>query len=457
MKRFLIFITLLLLSHSIFSQEIDLELVLDGFYQPLNIQNAGDNRLFIVEKEGKIKIILENGSLSSTPFLNISDKITKNGERGLLGLAFHPQYSQNGYFYINYTDLNGDTKISRFQVNQSNPNLADADSEIIILEYEQHESNHNGGDLLFGPDGYLYISSGDGGEFGDPNHRAQSLDEYLGKILRIDVDNPSAGKNYGIPQDNPFLNIPDANPEIWAYGLRNPWRFSIDHEDNNLWIADVGQADREEINRQPSNAGGINYGWSCFEGSIPFNTTNCPPETDLTFPIAEYTHENGNCSISGGHVYRGSEFPELAGRYFFADYCSGMIASLNPDNSIENHGNFDGKWVAFGQDKNNELYIADISGGKIYKIRSTTTTGISSPEKIDFEIIPNPAEHFIIVTSNSKIDQITIYDIHGREVYKNSFMENSEKIDVYELNSGTYFLKAQFGTKNSSYKKFIIR
>lgn len=454
MKNFYLLLALLFIVPSL-AQEIDLELIQDGLNQPLNIQNARDERLFIVEKTGKIKIILEDGNLLSTPFLDISGQITTQGERGLLGLAFHPEYSSNGYFFINYTDLSGDTQISRFRVNSSNPNIADPNSEISILKFEQPESNHNGGDLVFGPDGYLYISSGDGGEFGDPNHRAQSINEFLGKILRIDIDNPSGGKAYGIPSDNPFINISHARPEIWALGLRNPWRFSIDTEENNIWIADVGQADREEINRQPLNTGGVNYGWRCYEGSIPFNPANCPPDSDLTFPIAEYTHENGNCSITGGHVYRGTEFPELGGRYFFADYCSGIIGSLNEDDSINIHGNFDGRWVAFGQDQNKELYIADIEDGKIYKIKSNGTTAVSDIRKTDFLLFPNPASQSFTISANVKIEKVTIFDIHGR-IFEPS-THNPEEIDISTLQSGVYFVEIQTGDRQTSYRKLVIQ
>lgn len=439
------------------AQEIDLELINEELDQPVNIQHAQDERLFIVEKTGKIQILWEDGSLSSTPFLDISNQITTNGERGLLGLAFHPDYASNGYFYVNYTDVSGDTQISRFQVDSSNPNIADSNSEMPILSYEQHESNHNGGDLLFGPEGYLYISSGDGGEFGDPNHRAQSINELLGKILRIDIDNPSGGKPYGIPNDNPFVNTPDAKAEIWAYGLRNPWRFTIDWEENNIWIADVGQADREEINRQPLNVGGVNYGWRCYEGSIPFNTSNCPPESEMTFPIAEYPHENGNCSITGGHVYRGTEFPGLDGRYFFGDYCSGMIGSINPDDSMEIYGNFVGRWVAFGQDQNHEIYIADIDGGKIYKIKGNGTTGISDSQKIDFRIHPNPASQFFTISSDVEIEKVTIFDIHGRIVFQQAVYQSSEEIDVSEWKTGVYFVKIQSEAHHISFKKLMIQ
>lgn len=452
-----IFIFFAFFTFLIHGQEIDLELFQDGLDEPVGLYHSGDARLFIVEKSGIIKIIRENGQLSSIPFLDISDRVSTEGERGLLGLAFHPDHYDNLYFYVNYTDLNGDTKISRFLADVIDPNISDPRSEEVILEYSQPETNHNGGDIKFGPDGFLYISSGDGGEFGDPNHRAQSITELLGKILRIDVDHPSGGNNYGIPSDNPFVNTPDARPEIWAVGLRNPWRFTIDTEEDMIWIADVGQADREEINRQPLSAGGINYGWRCYEGTLPFNTTDCPPESDLTFPIAEYPHENGNCSITGGQVYRGWKYSDIADHYFFADYCSGMIAVLNPDDEMIELGNFDGNWVAFGEDYTGELYIVDISGGKIFRVKGGETTGIEDIENLEFNIFPNPASESFRISNFEFLEKVEIIDSHGRKIFISDEIPIRETIDVSEFRSGIYFvkIKSQFGS--SEVKKLIIQ
>lgn len=457
MRKYIIFLSITLISFSVRSQNIELELIVDGFDQPLGIQNSGDQRLFIVEKEGKIKIIQEDGTLSSTSFLDVSEKITTNGERGLLGLAFHPAYSENGFFYVNYTDLNGNTRVSRFKVKTSDPNVADPESELEIISYDQPNSNHNGGDILFGPDGYLYISSGDGGQSGDPANRAQSLNEYLGKILRIDVDSPSGEKNYSIPEDNPFVNTPGARPEIWAYGLRNPWRFSIDTEKNNIWIADVGQADREEINRQPLDSAGLNYGWRCYEGSLPFNTTDCPPESELTFPVAEYSHDNGNCSITGGTVYRGMKYADMVGRYFFADYCSGMIAGLNEDDSIHIYGNFDGQWVAIGEDVNKELYIADISGGKIYRIKGEELMGVPAEKEFSPELIPNPTAEFFNIAIDETIEEIQIFDIQGRQIRKISAISKNQRIEVANFNPGLYFVRIKGNANRVATKKLLIQ
>lgn len=450
MKRIILYLTLLLPAFT-FSQSIDLELFKEGFTKPLSLQNAGDDRLFVVEQNGKIKIILSDNTIAPTPFLDISTKISTGGERGLLGLAFHPDYAVNGFFYVNYTDTNGNTVIARYQVS-NNSNEADASSEVVLMNFSQPASNHNGGDLTFGPDGYLYISSGDGGEFGDPNHRAQNLEEYLGKILRIDVDNPSSGKNYGIPSNNPFINSPHAKPEVWAYGLRNPWRFSIDEITNEIWIADVGQAAIEEINRQSLTESGLNYGWRCYEGSQPFNLSGCPNASDLTFPIAEYTHDNGNCSITGGIVYRGSTYPQLQGLYFFADYCSGMIGTVSPDGTMSIVANKSGNWVSFGTDVNDELYIVSISDGKIYKIKDATAAAEEFTEN-KFSIYPNPAQQVFSLSHSDEIKSITLLNTLGQQVLTPRI---SEKINVSMLSAGTYFIRIETHSNQHTVKKLII-
>src|SRR5690606_5710321 len=285
MKK-LLSLLLIFTSGLIFAQNVDIEFFKGDFDDPLSLQHANDERLFVVEQGGLIKTIQGDGTVNATPFLNISGQISNGSEQGLLGLAFHPDYTNNGYFYINYTKPNGDTQVSRFSVDSGNPDLADQNSELPIIGYSQPFPNHNGGNLAFGPDGFLYISSGDGGSGGDPGDRAQSIIELLGKLLRIDVDIPSGGNNYGIPSDNPFAGNPDPGikKEIWAYGLRNPWRFSFDLTENNLWIADVGQGNWEEINRASISEAGLNYGWRCYEGNQPYNTEDCPPQSELTFP-----------------------------------------------------------------------------------------------------------------------------------------------------------------------------
>ncbi len=459
MKKSLLFLLLIFTSFSIFSQEVDIELFKSGFSAPLNLQHANDDRLFVVEQGGKIKIIQSDGTVNSVPFLDISTQISNSNEQGLLGLAFHPDYANNGYFYINYTKTNGDTQVSRFSVDAANPDLADPNSELPIIGYVQPFSNHNGGNLAFGPDGYLYISSGDGGSSGDPGNRAQNINLLLGKLLRIDVDNPSGGNNYGIPADNPFVGNPNAREEIWAYGLRNPWRFSFDLTENNLWIGDVGQSSLEEINRVPITEAGLNYGWRCYEGSQPFNTQNCPPQSDITFPIAEYTHANSNCSITGGYVYRGATYSDISGLYFFADYCSGMIGTVDSSGNMIDHGDYSGNWVSFGEDINKELYIIDISGGSIYKIKGGQIIGtedFSMENKLS--MLPNPASHTVSFNlKNDSIRVIQLFSIRGTLVYSEKNLDSINKtVSIENLNPGIYFAKITSEKGQSIVKKLII-
>ena len=262
---------------------VDLELFADGFSSPVDITNAGDERLFVVEKSGRIKIVLPDGTVLPTPFLNINPIVGSAGsEQGLLGLAFHPNYASNRYFFVNYTNNSGDTEIARYETDPANLNQALSNSGTVIMTIDQPFNNHNGGDIAFGPDGYLYIGMGDGGSGGDPGDRSQDPQELLGKMLRIDVDN---GSPYGIPPDNPFINDTTVLDEIWAIGLRNPWRYSFDRETGDLWMGDVGQNEREEIDMQlASSTGGENYGWRCYEGDLPFNTSGCGLNWGLCIP-----------------------------------------------------------------------------------------------------------------------------------------------------------------------------
>jgi glucose/arabinose dehydrogenase len=325
------------------------------------------------------------GIVNGTAFLDISSLVKTNpgNERGLLGLAFHPDYSSNGYFYVNYTDLNGDQQISRFTVSSGDPDVADAGSEQQLITVEQRDPYHNGGCLQFGPDGYLYIGTGDGsGNIGgDPDDEAQDSGTMLGAMLRIDIDN---GSPYSSPASNPFTSIPDALDEIWATGLRNPWRFSFDRETGDLWIADVGQEEKEEINVQlASSTGGENYGWNCYEGDDLFSWGgDCEEDHSIyTSPIHTYDHTGGSCSIAGGYVYRGSQHPTLQGHYIYTDYCSGKINSIYDDGgSWVNlyHGQFDVyKYSSFGEHASGDMYMCGLSDGKIYKI---TTAPAMPPE-----------------------------------------------------------------------------
>lgn len=375
MRVFLPFLLLLLSFFGAKAQQIVLTQVASGFAEPTDIATAGDSRLFIVEKPGRIRILNPTtGAINPTSFLSITGIVGDNGsEQGLLGLAFHPDYATNGYFYVNYTNNNGDSRISRFSRSVNNPDLADANSEQVLLAIDQPYSNHNGGCLKFGPDGYLYIGMGDGGSGGDPQNFSQNPDTLLGKMLRIDVDN---GTPYGIPASNPFVNDPAVKDEIWAIGVRNPWRFSFDRSTGDLWIGDVGQNQWEEIHRQAANStGGENYGWRCYEGNAVYNNNGCGPAGNYVSPVFVYSHANNNCSITGGFVYRGAQEVNLQGLYIYCDYCTGIFWGLAPGATPGtwtnvNLGNFDNfNFASYGEDNAGELYVAGLSDGIIYRIR----------------------------------------------------------------------------------------
>lgn len=361
--------------------ELSIELIADGFEDPTDIANAGDDRLFIVERAGKIRIIDRDQTIVSVPFLDIDSQVDSlsHSERGLLGLVFHPQFPDKPYFYVNYTQNNGNTIVSRFTVNPDQTS-ADQNSEVILLNIAQPAGNHNGGDLNFGPDGYLYIATGDGGGGGDPwgtVGNGQETQTLLGKILRIDVDN---GAPYAIPADNPFVNEPNTLDEIWALGLRNPWRFSFDQETNDLYIADVGQNAWEEINfASAASSGGENYGWRCYEGNSAFNLSNCSDMGNYIFPIDVYPHSNSSSddegfSVTGGFVYRGPTHPDLQGYYVYADFVSGNVwLAINSGSGwqITPYGQVSGlnKISTFGEGCDRELYVADYDG-QIHQIKT---------------------------------------------------------------------------------------
>jgi len=345
---------------------LELQLIASGLSDPLYLTApAGDPRLFIVEQEGRIRIV-QNGQLLAQPFLDITGRVGAGGERGLLGLAFHPSYGTNGYFYVDYTDLSGDTRIERYTVS-ADPNVAAGNSAKLILFIAQPYANHNGGLVLFGPDEKLYIGMGDGGSGGDPQNRAQNPDSLLGKLLRIDVD---AGDPYAIPPDNPFAGTSNGRGEIWALGLRNPWRFAFDRVTSLLYIADVGQNAWEEVHVAPARQGGLNYGWRIVEGTHCYNPNPCST-AGLVLPALEYDHANG-CSITGGFVYRGSRSPSLVGHYFYSDYCSGWIRSFTYANgAVAQRTSWNlkvslGSVLSFGQDSAGELYVLT-GGGHVYR------------------------------------------------------------------------------------------
>lgn len=336
--------------------------VIGGLSQPVYVTHAGDDsgRLFVVEQGGTIRVF-QDGKLLEKPLLDVSALVSRDdSERGLLGLAFHPRFTQNGWFFINYTDLKGDTVVARYTITPSNANTADPQSAQIIITVDQPYPNHNAGQLAFGPDGYLYFGLGDGGSANDPHKNGQNPHVLLGKMLRLNVNSD----NYTIPADNPFADDADFAPEIWAWGLRNPWRYSFDRATGDLYIADVGQNVWEEVNFQPADSlGGENYGWNGFEGSHPFSDTALP--NSVVMPIAEYSHSDG-CSITGGYVYRGAAIPALQGTYIFGDFCSGTTWMTRRDASgawqTEKLMNTGRVISSFGEDQAGELYLVDYAG-----------------------------------------------------------------------------------------------
>lgn len=403
--RFSILLTLLGLGPAVSAPQVDagtipsdlqLTQIVGGLSSPVAVKDPGDGsgRLFIVEQGGNIRI-WDGSALLPTPFLSSSALTglqTSGFEQGLLGLAFHPDFDTNRFFYVNYTrgSGSGETAITRFQVSSGNANLADPMSATDILVVTQDFSNHNGGDIHFGPDGYLYIGMGDGGSGGDPNNRAQDLGELLGKMLRIDVDGtPAPGavlcgqvQNYGVPANNPFVGSAGACDEIWAYGLRNPWRFSFDRSNGDMFIGDVGQNAWEEIDFQPGgSSGGENYGWRTMEGNHCFNPSSGCSMVGLVLPILEYSHSGGHCSVTGGHRYTISSIPGLQGTYFYADFCSNTIwlaSESSPGVWSTSTWTDHGVWniTSFGEDAAGNLYVVAAGSGNLSRVVSPSTEAI---------------------------------------------------------------------------------
>jgi hypothetical protein len=360
------------------------------FTRPLLVTHAGDGsgRIFVVQQDGLIQVFPnDSAAATSTIFLNITDKLSSTvGEQGLLGLAFHPDYENNGYFYINYTAPSPlRTVVARYSVSTTDPNRADSLSEFVLLTVNQPYTNHNGGMVLFGTDGYLYVGMGDGGSAGDPQNNAQNLQSLLGKMLRIDVDTTTGGRNYAIPPTNPFYGNPTAGrEELYAWGFRNPWRFSEDSTSGLFLVGDVGQNAWEEIDDLKV---GENYGWRCYEGNGPYNTTGCLPMSEFTFPIKVYPHSGGDCSITGGYIYRGYRRPELTGAYIYGDYCTGRIWLLRYENgqvtadSLLINAPF--ALSSFGTDQDGELYICNY-GGNIQRFVGSLPNDPPSPFNLLF-------------------------------------------------------------------------
>jgi len=435
MKKLLLFISFALTSE-IYSQQITLE-EFANIASPTEIvaSPTNDNRIFVVQQSGIIKIVNPNGVIETSDFLNITDRVNFNGEMGLLGLAFHPQFATNRYFYVYYNRAGRTITVSRFTANSANPNTADPATEKVMMSIPKSQTNHNGGSIHFGADGYLYISTGDGGGGGDPDNNGQNKNSLLGKLLRIDVNSDNA---YNIPPTNPFVGI-DGNDEIWSYGLRNGWKFSFDKTTNNIWIADVGQNLIEEINRVPATTPAVNYGWRCYEGNNAYNTDGCANASTMTFPVVDYDHSGGKCSITGGYVYRGNLYTDLIGKYIFADYCSQQIGILN-GTTITWTSAFTGNgFTTFGEDNQNQLYVA-AQNGKIFKVKSTNLS-VNDVTTSQIFITPNPAKDILYIKNiNEKNLTAEILDQSGRSVSESKISDNDGSIDVSFLQSGDYIL-----------------
>jgi len=420
-------------------KNVRFESIASGLDNPLFVAHAGDgsNRLFIVQRGGKI-LIFKNNTLNAAPFLNVGNIITMTGsEQGLLGLAFDPNYETSGMFYIVYTAPSRAITLARYLVSNSDPDLADSNSGEVLLSIPKSFSNHNGGMLAFGPDGYLYMSSGDGGSSGDPNNNGQSRRTLLGKILRLDVN---SGSPYSIPATNPFYNDLDplVKKEIWAYGLRNPWRFSFDRSIGDLYTADVGQNTREEVNFQPaSSTGGMNYGWRILEGNLCYSQTNCTPPPSYVPPVAVYDHglnDSIGCSVTGGYVYRGANFSALTGVYLYGDFCTGRLWGLAK--------NTNNQWVStlikdtgflissFGEDEQGELFLTDYGSGSVFHIvEAPIITKTFTSESVDDGYVIESAENSNtggFVQANTNL--IRLGDQFNNRQFRALFSFNSSEI-----------------------------
>lgn len=449
--------------------------IISNLSSPVDIVNAGDKskRLFIVEKTGKIKIY-KRGKLLTKPFLDLRDSVSTTASRGLLSMAFHPDFINNHYFFVYYTSKNRTLTLARFKTSATKPDSADKSSEVILIVIPEPVDSmvqHNGGKLNFGKDGYLYLSIGDGSySGGDPANHAQDKSLLFGKMIRIDVNNFSDPPYYSIPVDNPFVSDPVARKEIWALGLRNPWRWSFDRRNGDTWIADVGEDSTEEINYKKSGTTpGENYGWRCYEGSSTYNPDGCSNVSSYIFPIFEYFHNTGigGNSVIGGYVYRGAAFPDLQGYYICADYISGnawkIKKSGNAWQSLPQQGLLTGI-TTFGEDESGELYAAR-SDNKIYKISATTlpaTKTMYSTKHIDDVISIYPTlvyNHLINVSLKSPVNEIKILDIMGRTVTTQwlSPQTGNIQLNLPLLPAGIYVVKVTGARINFHQKIFISR
>ncbi|OYQ35758.1 cadherin [Flavobacterium cyanobacteriorum] len=458
MKKILLYLPVLF-SSLFYGQTISLTSFATGFTNPTEITHAGDSRLFVVQQGGLIRILNSNGTINTTPFLNVTSLVSIGSERGLLGLAFHPQYATNGFFYINYTNTSGNTVVARYTRSASNPDVADAASAQVLLTITQPFSNHNGGCLRFGPDGFLYISLGDGGSANDPQNNGQDINTLLGKMLRIDVNN---GTPYSSPAGNPFVGVAGAD-EIWATGLRNAWKFSFNRLNGDMWIADVGQNQIEEINKVTAGSpAGLNFGWRCYEGNAVFNSTGCGPIGNYTMPFAQYSHSlNSGCSVTGGYVYTGTAYPNLQGKYLFADYCNNRIGIVNTDGTITFTAPFSGNnFSTFGEDINGELYIGGRTSGTIYKIVDTSA-GINDISAGGFAVYPNPASGSVNIknpASGVSAAAASIFDLSGKLLLQQQLTGTDiNTVPLTGLPAGFYMLGITDNNGNETTHKLMLQ
>ncbi|QEC67281.1 T9SS type A sorting domain-containing protein [Panacibacter ginsenosidivorans] len=437
----------------------------------VDIKNAGDgsNRLFIVQQSGEIRIF-KNGALLSTPFLNMSNLVKYASEQGLLSIAFPPNYKQAGYFFIYYNARNENVTLARYKVSTSNPDVADPSSGVILFSYPKPGGfgNHNGGCLQFGKDGYLYSSIGDGGSGGDPFNNAQNLASPFGKIHRLDVRKLTA-PYYKVPADNPFINTANAVKTIWAYGLRNTWRWSFDRQTGDVWLGDVGQDLWEEVDfSTPQQAGGANYGWRCYEGNNTYNTDSCRGKRNYRFPIFSYPHnlDTGGLSVIGGYVYRGNAFPALKGYYVCADYLSSnawkIISNGSGGWNIYLQKNVPASIVSFGEDEQGELYAASFNG-TIYKVGATATAIKANEQAGNTNAIKNNYI-FPTVVTNGKINivmkdnfsRVRILNVSGQQIMQQQLAAQVRTftLSLPHLTAGMYLLELA-GKTTEKFKFFI--
>lgn len=447
---------------SIGHAQVSSTLIAEGFTQPVDIANDGfSNNIYIVEKRGIIKYFDKANPTDIKTLINLTSVVSNNAsEKGLLGLAFHPSYSTNGYFFVNYTTASNTTVIARYQANNGVGNINTAKT---IYTVTQPFSNHNAGDLVFGKDGLLYIPMGDGGSAGDPGNRAQNPLNSLGKMLRIDINTESAP--YLIPPTNPYRNNSAFLPEILSLGLRNPWRVAVDRLTGDIFIGDVGQNSTEEISLVSRDTkGGENFGWRCLEGNKNYNTSGCQPASTYVAPIFEYPQNSANgCSITGGFVYRGTKSPSLEGKYIYGDYCVGQIWALSKSTTnswtsapILKTGR--SELSTFGEDREGEIYYANLNQGTIFLISSTSTSTEDMISSQDWNISPNPVSSVLninLISQSRGNIELSIMDLTGKVLIKKNYTTTKTlSIDISSLTKGIYIVAFKQGTSIAT-KRFV--